>query len=282
MKFVPELTPLPPENEPAYWFAFSDDKLFIENNGSSCQIPFAQDLSVFNLEPVRRQYLGKIDGHPVYSAELASNSSAPSGMAFEGLRQVYERIEEGLFWVACRAVQIVRWDRTHQFCGQCGTPTKTKAGEYAKVCTKCGFMSYPRLSPAIITAVTKGDKILLARGRRFAGVMYSVLAGFVEPGETAEECLKREVREEVGIEVKNISYFGSQPWPFPNSLMLAFTAEYESGQIIVNKSELVDAGWFTADNLPPIPGKLSVARKLIDWFVNNHSKKGGHGKSAAI
>ncbi|MBW1863503.1 MAG: NAD(+) diphosphatase, partial [Deltaproteobacteria bacterium] len=119
-------------------------------------------------------------------------------------------------------------------------------------------------------AVLRGNQILLARANRFPYKFYSVLAGFVEPEESLEECLKREVKEEVGVEVKNICYFGSQPWPFPNSLMVAFTADYAKGKITIDENEIMDAGWFTADNLPRIPDKISIARRLIDWFVKNH------------
>ena len=139
-----------------------------------------------------------------------------------------------------------------------------KKDERAKECPKCGLLNYPRISPAIIVAVLKGNQILLARSRRFPGGFYSVLAGYVEPGETLEECVRREVFEEVGIEVKNIRYFGSQPWPFPDSQMIAFTAEYLSGDIKPDESEIVDAGWFLPENLPEIPGKISIARSLLE------------------
>jgi NAD+ diphosphatase len=193
-------------------------------------------------------------------------------MSFEGLRQVYGRLDEDLFWIATRAVQVVDWDRTHQFCGQCGTPTKTSLIERAKECPICGLLHFPRLSPAIIVLVERGHELLLARSRHFLPAMYSVLAGFVEPGETLEEAVVREVKEEVGLTVKEIKYFGSQPWPFPHSLMIGFTAKYASGEISLQDPEIEDAGWFTADNLPTIPGKISIARKLVDWFVERQKK----------
>jgi ADP-ribose pyrophosphatase YjhB (NUDIX family)/predicted DNA-binding WGR domain protein len=154
----------------------------------------------------------------------------------------------------------------------CGASTIKKADEHAKVCPVCGHISYPRLSPAIIAAITKGDKLLLARNKNFAPGVYSVLAGFVEAGETLEECVKREIREEAGIEIKNIKYFGSQSWPFPNSYMLAFTAEHESGEIKIGEDEIADAGWFGADEIPKVPGSLSISRKLIDWFIEKYRK----------
>jgi NAD+ diphosphatase len=196
-------------------------------------------------------------------------------MTFEGLRQVYGLLDEDLFWIAARAVQIVDWDRTHQFCGRCGLPLKIKTTDRAKECFQCGLLHFPRLAPAIIVLVERGDKLLLARSRHFMPGMYSVLAGFVEPGEPLEEAVVREVREEVGIEIKDIKYFGSQPWPFPHSLMIGFTATYASGEISPDDSEIEDAGWFTVDNLPRIPGKISIARKLIDWFMEKQGESPG-------
>jgi NAD+ diphosphatase len=162
----------------------------------------------------------------------------------------------------------VNWNQTHRYCGRCGKLTEDKTDERAKTCPECGMINYPRLSPAIIVAVLKNDRILLGRNKRFRLPFYSVLAGFVEPGETLEECVSREIREEVSITVKNIRYFGSQPWPFPDSLMIAFIADYAGGEISTDGSEIIDAAWFAKDNLPKIPPKISIARQLIDWFVH--------------
>ena len=153
--------------------------------------------------------------------------------------------------------------------------TKLHPTERAKECPQCGRLHFPRLAPAIIVLVERGHEMLLARARRFPTVMYSTLAGFVEPGETLEEAVVREVKEESGITVKDIRYFGSQPWPFPHSLMIGFTAVYESGEITLGDEENIDAGWFSADNLPPLPGKISIARKLIDWFLEKQGKLPG-------
>jgi NAD+ diphosphatase len=177
-------------------------------------------------------------------------------------------LEEDLIWIAGRANQLVNWSQTHRHCGRCGQPTEDKTDERAKTCPQCGLVNYPRLSPAIIVAVLKNDRILLGRNKRFKLPFYSVLAGFVEPGETLEECVRREIREEVNISVKNIRYFGSQPWPFPDSLMIAFVADYAGGEIRTDGLEIIDAAWFTKDNLPQIPPKISIARQLIDWFVH--------------
>ena len=263
---------VPPEEqqEPALWFVFKRDNILVHQDSSTLRIPLVVDLSELGLTTLSQQYLGKLDGRHCYSAEITEDADVPAGMIFEGLRQVYGCLDEDLFWLAARAVQIVDWDRNHQYCSRCGVPLKAKTTERAKECPTCGLLYFPRLAPAIIVLVERGNQLLLARSRHFMSGLYSVIAGFVEPGETLEEAVVREVREEVGIVVKNIHYFGSQPWPFPNSLMIGFTATYAGGEISLNDSEIEDAGWFTSKNLPALPGKISIARKLIDWFLQKH------------
>ena len=266
--FIPGIALPDTQSEPAWWFAFVDNKLLVNLTSTEEQVPHLISLSEIGLVPVRSQFLGTLDGQPCYSAELPKDVVIPDGMTLEGLRQLYGRLEEDLFFIGGRAVQIMEWDRTHQFCGHCATPMTQFSHERAKRCPKCRLVNYPRLSPAVIVLVSRGDQLLLARAHRFRAGMYSVIAGFVEPGESLEETVVREVREEVGIEVKDIRYFGSQPWPFPNSLMIGFTATYASGEIKIEPEELVDAAWFSKDNLPEVPSRLSIAHKLIDWFVS--------------
>ena len=266
-KFVPGIVPPEARSEPAWWFVFQESKLLVDEGPSGVALPCLIHITELGLAPLREHYLGRLDHQPCYAVEVAEGTIPPAGMAFNGLRQVYGRLEEDLFWIAARAVQIVDWDRTHRFCGRCGVPLRTKTGERAKECPQCGLLHFPRLAPAIIVLVERGDELLLARSRHFMPGMYSVLAGFVEPGESLEEAVVREVKEEVGIEIKDIKYFGSQPWPFPHSLMIGFTATYASGGISLDDKEIEDAGWFTIDNLPRIPDKISIARKLIDGFL---------------
>jgi NAD+ diphosphatase len=268
--FTAAVVPPLEHRDPVWWFAFQGDKLLVYLAESSVRIPHLVDFSVLEVTTVSRHYLGHLAGQHCYTVEVAQEATPPSGMAFQGLRQVYGRCDEDLFWVAGRAVQIVDWDRNHQFCGRCGTRMQLKSTERAKECPQCHLVNFPRLSPAVITLVERGQELLLARSRHFAPGMYSVLAGFVEPGETLEAAVEREIWEEVGLYVKDIRYFGSQPWPFPNSLMLGFTAVYADGQIRLDDTEIEDANWFTVDNLPMIPGKISIARKLIDWFLAKH------------
>jgi NAD+ diphosphatase len=184
-------------------------------------------------------------------------------------------VDEDFFRMAGRAKQIVGWHATHRFCGRCGGKTEPAPGELAKRCTRCGMMHYPRLSPAAIILVERGDLILLARSPGFPKGLYSVLAGFVEPGESIEETVAREIREEVGIGVENVAYFGSQPWPFPNSLMIGFTADYADGELAPDPGEIEDAGWYKAHDLPQLPPKTSIARAMIDDFVKRHGTDHG-------
>lgn len=272
MNFLPGIEPIKKEDEaPSWWFAFLKERLFVLEKEGELSLPCVRDLAELGLTAVRKQYLGEWDGRSCYSAELPDDESIKENRIFIHLMSCFEQMGEDVFQIAGTAYQIVNWDRTHQFCGVCGTPTIDKVDERAKVCPGCGMHHYPRLAPAVIVAVTKGDKLLLAHSDRFRGKFYSVLAGFVEPGETFEHCVAREIMEEVGIRVKNVRYFGSQPWPFPHSLMVGFTAEYDSGEIIVDDYEIKDAKWFSATDLPLIPGKISIARQLIDWFVKTHS-----------
>jgi NAD+ diphosphatase len=253
--------------EPAWWYVFRDSKLLVHDNGLRTAIPCVVHPGELGLAAVRQQYLGVCEGHHCFSAELGTAVEAPPGMSFEGLRALYGRLEETHFALAGRAFQIVDWDRTHQFCGCCGSATISHASERAKHCPHCGSLSYPRLSPAVMVLVERGNEVLLARSYHFATGMHSVLAGFVEPGESLEEAAHREVREEVGLAIGGLRYFGSQPWPFPNSLMIAYTAEHVAGEIHLDTSEIEQAGWFTADAMPTLPGPISLARGLIDWFL---------------
>jgi NAD+ diphosphatase len=210
-------------------------------------------------------FLGLLDGQPVFAEDVGDHHEDDG--AFVDLYALFTRVPEVEWMLAGRAVQIVDWARTHRFCGRCATPTIANPNDRSMKCPACGLPAYPRLAPAIITLVTRGDEALLARGVNFRNPTYSALAGFVEAGETLEQAVAREVMEEVAITVGNIRYVSSQPWPFPHSLMLGFEADYVSGDIVCDPSEIVDANWYTRDSLPNIPPGISIARKLIDRWV---------------
>jgi NAD+ diphosphatase len=267
MPFISGLHPSPGEDQNNLWFVFNQGKLLIKRTSEGSDLPVESDFTRSTLAPLRKFYFGNLDGQPCYAAALQGHCPLPDHLEWVDLRALFGSIREELLWVAGRANQLVDWDENHRFCGRCAGPTEDKADERAKWCPRCGLINYPRLSPAVIVAVLKEDQILLARNKRFRIPMFSVLAGFVEPGETLEACVEREIREEAGIDVKNIRYFGSQPWPFPNSLMIGFVAEYAGGEITIDNREIVEAGWFSRSNLPQIPSSISIARRLIDWFV---------------
>jgi NAD+ diphosphatase len=259
--------------EPELWFAFQGDRLLVLED-DPVRVPQASGPEELGLETTFRWEIGDLDGHTCWAVDVGPDAAPPKGMAFRDLRSLFYGVDEDFFRMAGRAKQIVGWHTTHRFCGRCGGKTGPAPGELAKRCTRCGMMHYPRLSPAAIVLVRNGDRILLARSPGFPPGLYSVLAGFVEPGESIEEAVGREVHEEVGIEVRNVRYFGSQPWPFPNSLMIGFTADYAGGELIPEPGEIEDAGWYGADELPEIPvrvpARISIARAMIDDFVEQH------------
>ncbi|MEJ7670357.1 MAG: NAD(+) diphosphatase [Casimicrobiaceae bacterium] len=248
-------------------FAYRDGKILVAS--ALNEAPSIPTLHMFSLSaaPGSAHFLGTLGGTACVAVNLADDFQEPAGMCFTGLRSLFLTLSEPLLALAGRAYQIVEWDRTHRFCGRCGTPTRDKAGERAKECPACGQTAYPRVSPAMMVLVTRGRELLLARANRFPTAMYSALAGFVEPGETIEDCIRREVREEVGVEVNAITYFASQSWAFPHSLMIAYNAEYVSGELAPDGIEIADVQWFTLDALPQLPSPVSIARHLIEATV---------------
>ena len=264
--FKPEFDLIRKELDDDLWFVMRKGEILLKKHADTYTIPRRADLGMIRNNLSHCQYFGLLDDRSCFTAELAQGI-LPEGFELKTMGEIFLLLENELILVAGCAAQLVRWDGAHRYCGKCGNPTEDLTEERAKKCSPCDLVYYPRLSPAIIVAVIKEDKILLARSGRFPTNFYSVLAGFVEPGESLEECVAREVYEEVGIKVDNIQYFGSQPWPFPDSLMLGFTAKYHSGDIRIDESEISDADWYRADALPNIPPGISIARHLIDWYV---------------
>jgi NAD+ diphosphatase len=253
-------------SERPLWFVVRDSGLVVRADDNTVALPDNPELASWGLDQRDAHYLGRIDDRDCLAIDCgAIQPVAP--WATEGLRALHGRLDETVFGVAARAVQIVHFASVHRFCGRCGAATARALGERCMRCPRCELTVYPRISPAIIVLVRRDAEALLARSGRFPTGFYSTLAGFVEPGESLEETLRREVREEVGVEVTNIRYFGSQPWPFPHSLMVAFVADHASGDIVVDGDEIKDARWFRADALPAVPPSLSIARQLIDAWV---------------
>jgi NAD+ diphosphatase len=252
------------QDRDAYWFVIQGAQLLVLTDSEAARLPRARRAEELGFAPQRSLYLGTLDEIPCYSIEVSPATEVQYESQWQGLRSLFGKLDDELFALAGRAMQIIDWDRTHQFCGRCGTPTEHKANERARECPACKLTAYPRIAPAVMCLVKRERELLLARSPHFAKGVYSALAGFVEPGESLEECLAREVKEEVGVEVTNLRYFASQPWPFPHSLMIAFTADYASGELAPEPGEIEDCGWFDIDALPMLPGKISIARRLID------------------
>lgn len=254
-------------------FAFRGNELLLTEAGD---LPTADDPRLASLAPVRTQFLGTLDGEPCLSVELATETLPPAGLRFQNLRELYLVLPEPLLSLVGRALQTIEWDRAHQFCGACGAPTIPHDRQRARVCSNpsCRREHYPRVSPVVIVAVERGPEILMARSPHFPPGIYGVLAGFVDPGETAEDAARREVFEETGIRIGRLRYFASQPWPFPHSLMFGFQAEYESGDIVCQADEIEDAAFFHVDSLPPtFPGNVTVSQWLLHDFIARKQSK---------
>ncbi|MDQ8035979.1 MAG: NAD(+) diphosphatase [Pedobacter sp.] len=250
------------------WLVFQGVHILLCDDQSQGPFPLLKSFSWLGMEEVSRQYLGRCDGKGVFAIAVPESAEAPEGYHFEDLRRALGLLDDEQFSLAGRAIQILEWERSHRFCGRCGTATAVHPqGERAKVCPSCHFTSYPRINPCVIVAVTRGEEILLARATRFNRPMFSTLAGFIEAGETAEETLLREVQEEVGVKVSNPRYFGSQSWPFPGNLMLGFHADYVTGDIVLQEDEIAEADFFHYSQLPEIPPPGSIAHALIMDFV---------------
>lgn len=246
----------------ALYFAYWKRRLVL----SGGQVPS----EMAGLTVASRHYLGRLGDLHVHALELAEPPAAADATLHD-LREVLGRLAAAHASLAGRAVQILEWDRTHRFCGACGTPTQPSTTTRSRVCPACQLAQFPRVSPAIIVAIERGDEILLARGPHFPPGIHSVLAGFVDPGESVEDAVAREVLEEVGLHIRNLRYFGSQPWPFPNSLMLGFQAEYAGGDITPDPGEIESAAFYRFDRMPSMfPGRISIAQWLVADFLKRH------------
>ncbi len=263
-EFISGVT-VPESIHKAWYFAFSNGEILQRTDKDGIFQPLdLDDQALIERLHSKIHFMGKHRDIACFAVEVDRTDE----FEFAGLRSLFGKTDNMMLALAGRAQQICEWFRTHQYCGKCGQPTVEHDSDRAMVCEACGISSYPRLSPSIIVLVHRGREVLLARNHRFPDGMYSTLAGFVEPGESIEETLIREVEEEVGVLVKNLEYLGSQPWPFPNSLMLGFHAEYDSGDIALQQEEIADAKWFSIDDLPAIPGKIAISRWLIDDFLS--------------
>jgi len=252
-------------HDDAIAYVFAGDALILAD--ASPQAMAWRHYRALGLEADRVHAVGRHLGrdHVAVAIDRAdARKQLPPGLRAAGLRQWFGELNDVDLSIAMRAVQLLEWDRTHRYCGACGAPTALMPGERARHCPSCSLATYPRIAPAMMVMVTRGRHMLMGQGLHFPPGRYSALAGFVEAGETIEQAVVREVREEVGIEIRDLRYFGSQSWPFPHSLMIAFRAEWASGDIRIDPNELADAQWFEPEALPNVPPRLSIARALID------------------
>lgn len=261
----PDFTPLhaPRSHACAHAFIFRGHELLIR--ASDLALPDASVRAALDLPAARTFPVGMLGERYCAAAWVAADVPAPPGFVFTSLRALFGALDEPLLAVAGRAFQIAEWARTHRHCGVCAGAMQQVAGERCLRCPACGHAAYPRISPAMMVLIRRGDAVLLARHAGHASARFTALAGFLEAGESIEDAVHREVREEVGLAVRGLRYFGSQSWPFPHSLLIAFAAEYAGGEISVDPAEIAEARWFgPGDAFPEIPGNYSIAAALID------------------
>ncbi|MDO5850944.1 MAG: NAD(+) diphosphatase [Methanobacteriaceae archaeon] len=250
-------------NEESYFLIFNkDNKLYLDPKTN--KIPLIKNIEKTSLKIKNNVYIGNYNNKQCFTIDVEDNSE----YEFIDLHSIYD-INVESYLLGGRAKQVLYWYKTHQYCGACKTKTVLDEEELMLKCPKCGITNYTQIAPAIITAIKKDDKLLMARHTYFTKIRYALIAGFLEAGESVEEAVKREIKEEVGINVKNIKYFGSQSWPFPNSLMLGFTSEYDSGEISVDGKEIDDARWFSKSEIEKPKSDISISSELIKDFIEN-------------
>jgi NAD+ diphosphatase len=257
--FVPLLTPRVSPH--SYTFVFRGNELLVRE--SDLALPDASICA--SMAVARNLPVGMLGEHYCSTTWIEQHIAPAPGYVFTGLRRLFGAMDEQLLAVAGRAFQIAEWARTHRYCGACATPMNIVADERCFKCPACSHISYPRISPAMMVLIKRGVAILLARHLASPTGRFTALAGFVEPGESIEDAIHREVFEEVGLQVKDLRYFASQSWPFPHSLMIAFTAEYAGGELVLDRNEIAEARWFGPDDeFPEIPPGVSIASALIN------------------
>lgn len=250
------------------WFVFHENRLLIEKRNDGYHIPSGTEPPVQVPTGNTIHTIGSLNGSTAKAYAIVSpvNGSENDIRMMKDLRASYDVLPLDEYKMAGKASQILTWDGNSRFCPSCGIPT-VQVGPISKRCPQCHKEIYPRISPAIIVLIKKGDSVLLVHARNFRGTFKGLVAGFLEPGETLEECVRREVLEETQLHIKNLKYFGSQPWPYPSGIMIGYTAEYESGTIRLQNEELNTAAFYDRDHLPELPQKLSIARRIIDAWL---------------
>lgn len=250
------------------WFAFHDGRIMVRYLQEQPWLPSHPSAEAYGLEGFKHLYMGRLGPRHCFAVPVPAEYVCPAGYELVPLRAMLAQMDTQMFAMAGRAAQLVSWHTNHRFCSRCGTAAVAHAQDSAMACPQCGYTQYPRISPCIITLVTRGEEALLARNVNFPDRFFSCLAGFIEAGESAEQAVHREVHEEVSVYLGKLHYYGSQSWPFPHALMLGYHAEYHSGEICVDEVEIAEAHWWHYTDLPQIPRSGSISRGLIESWVN--------------
>lgn len=250
-----------------YWFIFKGKDILLEKqNDGSYTIPISVEPPIATTSDFRILNIPPINGAEVKTFDMGEATICNVKYELCGLRQSYYKLPRDLYLKAGKCQELVYWDKNTRFCGVCGSPMEMHT-DISKKCTHCGKEIWPQLSTAVIVLIHRGDEVLLVHANNFRGEFYGLVAGFVETGETLEEAVRREVKEETSLDIYKLEYFGSQPWPYPCGLMVGFMAEYAGGELHFQHSELRDGGWYRHDQLPQLPEKLSIARRIIDHWL---------------
>jgi NAD+ diphosphatase len=265
--------PAQPISGPAYWFPFWNRKLLVRRQDNGVVVIEGTEADIAFLNPASMLYLGAFNGKPYIAFEVTGEPATPDGWEEVDLRSLFGLLAEPAYRLAGYANHLINWQNHHHYCPNCAHPTEPIPASWGQVCPNCGFISYPTVTPAVLVLVHDGDKVLLVHKKEWGPNRRSIIAGFVEPGETLEECVRREVYEEVGLQIDNIAYKGSQPWPYPDQLMAGFTARYAGGDIRLDLQELDAAEWYRYDNLPELPGTLSLSYQIIVSWANSKKQE---------
>lgn len=251
------------------WFVMRNGELMVRYLQQRPWLPSHHEASAYGLDAYEHLYMGRLEGRHCFAVPVDADYMPPTGYEMISLRGLLTQLDLQVGAMAGRASQLVSWHKNHQFCSRCGAKANPHASDSAMVCRVCEYTQYPRISPCIITLVTRGEEALLARNAKFPEGFFSCLAGFIEAGESAEQAVHREVYEEVKIRLGKLRYYSSQSWPFPHALMLGFHSEYMGGEICEDKKEIVEADWFHYQALPQVPRPGSIARELIEAWVQD-------------
>jgi NAD+ diphosphatase len=252
---------------PAFWLAFRGNELLVQERDASLALLRLEEADIVPLEPSGVLFLGTLGDTPCLACEVSAEQTVPAGWRSVGIRMLFDHLDEATYSVVGYAAHILRWQKDSRFCPVCGHLLGEFSEQWMRQCTNCDYIGYPPVTPAVLVLVHDGPRVLLAHKPGW-GSRYSIIAGFVEPGESLEQCVQREVMEEVGVSISDITYVSSQPWPFPHQLMVGFMARYVSGEICPDQKEIDEAAWFRFDQLPDLPPPLSLSRQLIIKWAN--------------